>query len=133
MTETPRQSSAGPGHDVSEIDFRAVVRFGAALIVVAVVVHLLIWLMFDVFAARAASAGVPQYPLAAGQERRLPPEPRLQTHPREDLRDLRTQEDETLSSYGWVDRNAGVVRIPIEAAMKLTLERGLPARPEPAR
>ena len=34
-----------------------------------------------------------------------------------------------LDSYGWVDKNAGVVRIPIDEAMKLTLERGLPARP----
>jgi len=133
MTETPHQSNVGPGHDVSEVDFPAVVRFGVALVVVAVAVHLLIWLMFDVFAARAARGGAPLYPLAAGQERRLPPEPRLQTHPRQDLRDLQTQEDEILSSYGWVDRNAGVVRIPIDAAMKLTLERGLPARPESAR
>ena len=38
-----------------------------------------------------------------------------------------------LGSYGWVDKNAGVVRIPIDAAMKLTLERGLPARTEPKR
>jgi hypothetical protein len=60
----------------------------------------------------------------------VPPEPRLQEHPREDLSELRAREDEILSSYGWVDRNAGVVRIPIDAAMKLTLERGLPARAE---
>ena len=30
-----------------------------------------------------------------------------------------------LDSYGWVDKDAGVVRIPIEEAMKLTVERGL--------
>ena len=38
------------------------------------------------------------------------------------------KEDDVLESYGWVDKNAGVVRIPIDEAMKLTLERGLPAR-----
>jgi hypothetical protein len=32
-----------------------------------------------------------------------------------------------------VDKNAGVVRIPIDAAMRLTLARGLPARIEPKR
>jgi len=63
----------------------------------------------------------------------VPPEPRLQTNPRQDLSDLRAREDQTLSSYGWVDRNAGVVRIPIDQAIKLTLERGLPARQERAR
>jgi hypothetical protein len=35
-----------------------------------------------------------------------------------------------LSSYGWLDRNAGVVRIPIDRAMKMTVERGLPVRQE---
>jgi len=57
-----------------------------------------------------------------------PPEPRLQTNPRGDLRALRDQEDELLNGYSWADKSAGVVRIPIERAMQLTLERGLPAR-----
>jgi hypothetical protein len=73
------------------------------------------------------------YPLAVGEGNRLPPEPRLQTNPREDLRDLRAKEDAILESYGWVDRNAGVVRIPIDEAMKLTVQRGLPSRREAGR
>ena len=40
----------------------------------------------------------------------------------------REREDELLGSYGWVDRNAGVVRIPIDQAKRLLLERGLPVR-----
>jgi hypothetical protein len=60
--------------------------------------------------------------------RRLPPEPRLQTDPRDDMANLRRSEDDVLDSYGWVDRNAGVVRIPIERAMTLVVERGLPTR-----
>ena len=63
-----------------------------------------------------------------GSGRRVPPEPRLQTNPREDLRELRAQRRRAAHQYGWVDRNAGIVRIPIDEAMKLTLERGLPAR-----
>ncbi len=47
------------------------------------------------------------------------------------LRALRRAEDQRLHTYGWVDREAGVVRIPIERAMGLIAERGLPARPEP--
>ena len=61
---------------------------------------------------------------------RLPPEPRLQTNPRQDLSDLRAREDQLLNSYGWVDKNTGVVRIPIERAMQLIVERGLPTRSE---
>ena len=69
-----------------------------------------------------------EYPLAVSQGTRLPPEPRLQTNPREDLRDFRAKEDELLGSYGWVDQRGGIVRIPIGDAMKLTVQRGLPAR-----
>ncbi len=76
----------------------------------------------------AGDAARAEYPLAASQDARLPPEPRLQTNPRQDLKDMRAQEDALLHSYGWVDKNAGVVRIPIDEAIKLTLERGLPAR-----
>jgi hypothetical protein len=89
---------------------------------------LLVWVLFQYFNAREANQPQPEYPLAVEQDKRLPPEPRLQTNPREDLRELRAGEDETLSTYGWVDKNAGVVRIPIDEAMKLVIQRGLPAR-----
>jgi len=94
-------------------------------------VHVAIYVLFVYFTGRAAAASTRAYPLAAGQENRLPPEPRLQSNPRQDLRDLRAEEDETLGSYRWVDRNNGVVGIPIDEAMKLTLQRGLPARQQP--
>ena len=42
---------------------------------------------------------------------------------------MRAHEEDILNSYGWVDRGNNVVRIPIDRAMKLTLERGLPSRP----
>jgi hypothetical protein len=42
-------------------------------------------------------------------------------------------EDNTLESYGWVDQNAGIVRIPIEQAIDLVVQRGLPVIPESAR
>jgi hypothetical protein len=117
-------------HDTSEVNIRAVLGFGVGLIVAAGFIHLLAWLMFLFFAGRDAVQVGLQYPLAIGQERRLPPEPRLQTNPRQDLRDLRASEDAVLHSYGWVDKDRGIVRIPIDEAMKLTLQRGLPARQE---
>jgi hypothetical protein len=42
-------------------------------------------------------------------------------------------EDKALESYDWVDQNAGIVRIPIEQAMDLVAQRGLPVLPEAAR
>jgi hypothetical protein len=115
-------------HEESDVNVRGIFAFAAALVVVAVIVHVAMWLLLRFFDVRADRQDRIDYPLAVEQERRLPPEPRLQTNPREDLQNLRTSENEILTSYGWVDRNAGVVRIPIDEAIKLTLQRGLPAR-----
>ena len=117
-------------HEESDVNIGAILGFGAALIVVAVLLYLLTYVLFRYFEIREGRRVTPEYPLAAAQANRVPPEPRLQTDPREDLREMREKEDALLGSYGWVDKNAGVARIPIEEAMKLVVERGLPARQE---
>ena len=114
-------------HEESDVNVRAIFGFCAGLVAVGVAVHFAVWLMFQYLSSREAVREPIAYPLAAGQDR-VPPEPRLQTNPREDLRALRAREDEVLNNYAWVDKNAGVVRVPIEEAMKITLKRGLPAR-----
>jgi len=57
------------------------------------------------------------------------PEPRLQANPAQELSELRAQEETILQGYGWIDREHGVARIPIEKAMQLIVERGVPVRP----
>ena len=44
------------------------------------------------------------------------------------LQKFRAQEEHILSSYGWMDQNAGTIRMPIDRAKELLMERGLPAR-----
>ena len=117
-----------PHHEARDVDVRAIFSFGAGLIAVAIVIHLVVWALFSYLSGRSASTVGLQYPMGMSQSTRLPPEPRLQTAPRQDLQDLRRREDELLNSYRWVDRNAGTVRIPISEAMRITLARGLPAR-----
>jgi len=114
--------------DRDGVDIGAVLSFAGGLVASALVIYVLIWLMFRFLAGQNATHTAPEFPMAAGLEQRLPPEPRLQTNPRQDLRDLRDAEDTVLSTYGWTDKNAGAVRIPIDEAMKLTVQRGLPAR-----
>lgn len=63
--------------------------------------------------------------------REFPPGPRLQVAPRHDLNTYLEAEQKRLSNYGWVDQSAGVVHIPIDRAMDLLLERGVPTRPAP--
>jgi hypothetical protein len=56
------------------------------------------------------------------------PSPQLEVDERSQLDQIRVKEEETLATYGWVDQKAGVVRIPIERAMDLIAQRGLPTR-----
>jgi hypothetical protein len=117
-------------HETSDVNIRAILGFIAGLIGSAVVIHFVIWLFFVYLERREATRIPAQYPLAVGQGDQQPPGPTLQANPRQDLRDLRAQEEAALKSYGWIDKGTGVVRIPIEEAMRLTVERGLPVRQE---
>jgi hypothetical protein len=116
-------------HEESDVNIRGIFGFGAGLVVVAAIIHVAIWLLFMYFTNREAVSTPRQYPLAS-QQSQLPPEPRLQVTPREDLQTLRAAEERVLRGYGWVDRNEGVVHIPIDVAMKQVVEHGLPSRPE---
>jgi len=88
----------------------------------------MLWMFKGEVAAVDASNPPRIYPLAVLEDDRLPPEPRLQTNPKQDLADLRAAEVTVLTGYSWVDRNNQVVRIPVADAMRLTLQRGLPSR-----
>jgi hypothetical protein len=129
MTETAHPAGGGGGYEPRDLNLRVVGTFLAAMIVtVLVVLALMVW-VFDVFSLRDARMETPPSPLARG--RQIPPEPRLQVNGPADLRAMRAQEDAQLDSYGWVDRKAETVHIPIAQAMKLLAERGLPAPGKP--
>ena len=53
------------------------------------------------------------------------PRPRLQVQPHQDLATFRAWEEIELTTYGWIDRTNGIVRIPIARAIDLLLERGV--------
>lgn len=129
---TPAEAEHNPHvhHEESDVNIRSIFEFGVGLAVIGALIHLLVWVLFVYFNGREARA-TPEPPLAVGQESRLPPGPRLQVAPRQDLQDFRAREDEILNNYEWIDKNAGRVRIPIDVAMKLTVQRGLPVRSQP--
>ncbi len=111
----------------SDFNLRGVLVTSIALMIVAVLVQVLMLVVFRYFDARESTRAPRRYPLA-GTETQLPPQPRIQANPAEDLNDLRLKDETVLTSYGWINQQAGVARIPIERAMKLVLERGLPVR-----
>jgi hypothetical protein len=60
------------------------------------------------------------------------PSPKLEEDERGQLNEIRMKEEKTLYSYGWVDEKAGTIHIPIERAMDLIVQRGLPVRSQGA-
>ena len=113
----------GIGHEHSDVRVRPIVVAGIGLAVVLLLVAGLMLGFYDVLATRAARLSPPANPLAAAEGLRLPPEPRLQVHPVRDLRELHEAESAILDHYGWVDKPAGVVRIPIARAIDLLAAR----------
>lgn len=119
------------GHEKTDIDARIVVGFGAALACAAVVIHVVVWLLFGVFGGLNATGYPRDFPLVEKEQVRLPPSPRLQDKPREDLKALRRHEDELLNGYTWINQATGAVRIPVAEAIKQVLDQGFPVEEQP--
>lgn len=115
-------------HEETDVNINRVFGVAAGLAALTAIAGLIVWLLFVYLDRREATSATTARPVAEGQGLRQPPEPRLQTAPRADLRAFRTQEDQVLDTYQWADKSAGTVRIPISEAMKLVVQRGLPAR-----
>ena len=116
----------------SELDFGSIVKFGIGLaITTAVVLAAVGWMSTRFKSAQEARDPNPS-PLAEARAPKPPPEPRLQTSPPRDMEQLRAEEDAILGGYGWVDAQRRIGRIPIERAMDILAETGLPSPPPAA-
>ena len=125
MKTTPTAESRQVRHETRDANVRDLVLFGIGLAMIIAATVLLMKGVFHYFAA-TQNLGPPASPF--DNVRTLPPQPRLQIEPRQDLKQLRSAEDDKLQGYGWVDQNAGTVRIPIDRAMDLLVQSGLPVR-----
>ena len=67
--------------------------------------------------------------VAPGYPQSTFPNPKLEEDERGQLNDIRMNEEKVLYSYGWIDEKSGILHIPIERAMDLIVQRGLPVRP----
>lgn len=119
----------GAKHEHTDIDPSIGYTFGLWLTVAVLISAGIVYGAFWYFEGRVrlADEAAQRFPLAVGRST-VPPAPNLQTQPFKDVYLLRQFEAERLGSYGWIDQEGGIVRIPIDRAMELTLERGLPAR-----
>jgi hypothetical protein len=122
------------------VSYSGLIWFTVVLAGSAVVIQLLMWGMFKFMEAGALDADVARPPLAAPAGSRpagvsvlsliWPQAPEGVYTPDEptNLKRFRSQEDLELTTYGWSDQNTGTMRIPIDRAKALLLQRGLPVR-----
>jgi len=148
-------------HEHSDVSVGPLLQFVVGLTVFTAVVALVVYVMFLFLQKREQAAELRSSPLARQGADRLPPEPRLQLAPGFEVRTedgrrvpltydpdapttrspqpqseywaVREEWRRKLHGYGWVDQNAGTVRVPIEEAMRLYAERqkGKPAAAGP--
>lgn len=117
-----------PGHERQidrDIDVRKISWTVVGILVLTLLSMAAMWGLLVYLQSRAerTAPDVPAIRLQAAEE--PPPGPRLQATPERDLIRMRAEETEILSTYGWSDREAGTVRVPIERAMEmLAAERG---------
>ena len=122
---TPPEESLSAGYEQRDTHLGKVLVTGLALLGVMALGLVVSRWMFDAF-----EAGDPalreRHPMADVRLRTS--EPVLQAAPAGDLASHRAWEERTLSTYGWIDPNEGVVRLPVERAAELALEEGFPVR-----
>jgi hypothetical protein len=134
-TDKPREPGVSPGgeqpqphagRETQDVSIPAIVKFGIGLAISAVVIHVGVWGLFRVLDARAGKRETPVPPMVAASLKRTPAGPRLEPNPLAPRRAAQARDNAVLASYGWVDKGSGIARIPIERAMQLLVERGLP-------
>jgi hypothetical protein len=114
------------GHERSDVNVRAILIFAIGLLIAALVIHLGLYWLLDYYNAREDRRAPAPVALLPSEE--VPTAPRLRVAPRMELAKMRAAETKELQTYGWIDKKEKTVRIPIERAMELTAEHGLPAR-----
>jgi hypothetical protein len=127
--DTKHNSHPSGGYERTDADIKYLAGFAVGLVVLMFAGMFAMRLMY-VEMGEYRETRDPMLSLLAAELPKDPPEPRLQVLPAADLQRALAADQEKLTGYGWVEPNAGVVRIPVERAMELVLERGLPTRAE---
>ncbi len=129
------------GFELQDIGPGSVIAFFITLLVIVFLANVVIrgiYVGLDYYAKSHQEAPAPMMTMPKGDMRVINPaeaqkfpEPRLETNERMEINDFRLKEEQTLHSYGWVDKDAGTMHIPIDRAMQLIAQRGLPVHAQP--
>ncbi|WP_396627145.1 hypothetical protein [Luteitalea sp.] len=144
---------AGPlNHETTDISLDGVGKLTVGFVVILCVVSLVVFGAYRMLDRRATAADTSISKINEGrgvgtdvrsrplmdpantldQVGTTPAGPKLLTNEPVWLRDIKAKQQATVTSYGWVDKGAGVVRLPLDRAKALIAERGLPVTTPPA-
>jgi hypothetical protein len=134
-----REAAEGPAEPIdpntrfepSDLHAKAVFLTGIGVLVGTWLTVALVYPYFAYLKHERAVAS-PAPTAAARNGNPVPPEPRLQANPTQDLEGFRAWEESQLHDYHWVDRGRGVVSIPIDEAIRMVAKRGIPPQSAPA-
>ena len=119
------QESLNRHHETTDVDFKRIVLTGIGLLGLMVLGLIYSGVVSSMFYRMSAQPGVKAEVFITPRPGELPPLPRLQSDPHSALVQLRNREDSILTGYSWVSEDSGLVRVPIEKAMELVVERGM--------
>lgn len=114
------------GYERTDASPRGLLYFVLIMAAILAAVSLSLILLFKHFERAENPASFVAAPFAGTHP--LPPPPRIQPVPGIDMQSYYQSQQNLLNTYGWVDKQNGIVRLPIDRAMQLLLERGLPVR-----
>jgi hypothetical protein len=112
-----------------ELNVRLLVWSTAGLLLIIAIAIVAMWSLGFGIKDRLVASDPPPPLLPEARIEHRPPGPNLQVDPRQQLLDLRADEERLLATYGWVDETQGLARVPIDKAMDLLVEQGLPTPP----
>jgi hypothetical protein len=135
----PANQQGNGGYERTDIGIAGVLYFLLGLLVAGILVYFVVNGLYAFLQKRSDAEQTPINPLVTNApadtrhiERDYPrtafPDPKLEEDERGQLNGIRLKEEQTLSTYDYVDKNAGTIRIPIDRAMDLIALRGLPTR-----
>jgi hypothetical protein len=145
MTDDTRHenTTGNGGYERQDLQVSGILYFLLTIVVGAAIALVGLRGVFVVLDHREKALQPPVNPLATnvptdtrhivpGYPQSVFPNPKLEEDERGQLNGIRTNEEKVLYSYGWVDEKSGTMRIPIERAMDLIVQRGLPVVPQEA-
>jgi hypothetical protein len=123
--EAPRGRSAHSGHEGTDLSLKPIIGFVLFLVALGVAVHFTLGVFMRRFEADSAALKAMRPPLYGDKDGQYPP-PNTPDNPRADLATHRARERKILDSYGWEKPDAGIARVPVDRAIEILAERGLP-------